>query len=205
MGNAASVGSMTSVEPAAALRIRPVEYRQAQRRILIAALELFTRHGVSGTSLQMIADHVGVSKAAIYHQFRTKEEIVVGAVDTELGSLEAALEAAESDARHGDAVEALLDQVITLAVGHRRFVGTLQHDPVIARLLADHPPFERFIRRLFTALLGDGSDPRSRVRAAMITSAIGGAVTHPLVQGMDDATLHHELFALTCAFLGQSD
>jgi len=196
---------MPSVEPAADLRIRPVEYRVAQQRILTAALELFTTYGVSGTSLQMIADRVGVSKAAVYHQFKTKEEIVVGAVDTELGSLEAALEAAESGDRRGDAVESLLDQVITLAVGHRRFVGTLQHDPVIVRLLADHPPFAQFMRRLFGALLGDGSGPRARVRAAMITSAIGGAVTQPLVQDLDDTTLHDELFGLTRTFLSRSD
>ena len=193
------------MEPVPVLRIRPVEYREAQRRILTAALDLFTRYGVSGTSLQMIADRIGVSKAAVYHQFKTKEEIVVGAVDAELASLEAALEAAESGARNGDAVESLLDQVITLAVGHRRFVGTLQHDPVIVRLLADHAPFEQFIRRLFGTLLGDGADPRSRVRAAMITSAIGGAVTHPLIQGLDDTTLHDELFGLTRTFLSRSD
>jgi AcrR family transcriptional regulator len=30
---------------------------------------------VSGTSLQMIAGAMGVTKAAVYHQFKTKEEI----------------------------------------------------------------------------------------------------------------------------------
>ena len=38
-----------------------------------AALELFARRGVSGTSLQDIADHLGVTKAAVYYQFRSKE------------------------------------------------------------------------------------------------------------------------------------
>jgi AcrR family transcriptional regulator len=46
----------------------------AQTRILIAALNLFADHGVSGTSLQMIADALGVTKAAVYHQFKTKDE-----------------------------------------------------------------------------------------------------------------------------------
>ena len=66
-------------------------------RVLTAALDLFAEHGVNGTSLQMIADDIGVTKAAVYHQFRTKEAIVVGAVEIELGNLEGALEAAEAE------------------------------------------------------------------------------------------------------------
>ena len=61
-----------------------------------AALELFADHGVGGTSLQMIADAVGVTKAAIYHQFNTKEAIVLGVIEVQLVPLEAALEEAES-------------------------------------------------------------------------------------------------------------
>ena len=45
--------------------------------MLDAALALFADNGVSGTSLQMIADAVGITKAAVYHQFRTKEQIVL--------------------------------------------------------------------------------------------------------------------------------
>ncbi len=67
-------------------------YSPAQMRTAVAALDLFAEHGVNGTSLQMIADATGVTKAAIYYQFRTKEAIVVAAVDVELGMLEAALE-----------------------------------------------------------------------------------------------------------------
>lgn len=38
-------------------------------------LDLFADHGVSGTSLQLIAGAMGVMKAAVYHQFKTKDEI----------------------------------------------------------------------------------------------------------------------------------
>ena len=48
-----------------------------RERVLQAALELFAEHGVSGTSLQMIADRVGVAKASVYYQFHTKEDIVL--------------------------------------------------------------------------------------------------------------------------------
>jgi AcrR family transcriptional regulator len=58
-----------------------------QQRVLEAALDLFAEHGVSGTSLQMIADRMGVTKAAVYHQFRTKEEIVFAVIDPDLAGL----------------------------------------------------------------------------------------------------------------------
>jgi len=196
---------MTSVETVDVHKFGSLQYSEAQMRVLMAALDLFAEHGVNGTSLQMIADDIGVTKAAVYHQFRTKEAIVVGAVEIELGNLEGALEAAEADAGGPEAVETLLDQVIQLAIGRRRLVGTLQHDPVIIRLLGDHQPFQQFMQRLFTVLLGGEFDARSRVRAAMIAAAIGGAVTHPLVTDLDDATLRSELFGLTQRLLGRVD
>jgi AcrR family transcriptional regulator len=192
---------VSAVESAEAPRVGSEPYTAAQLRVATAALDLFGRHGVSGTSLQMIADAVGVTKAAVYHQFKTKEAIVVAATEVELRRLEAALEAAEAGERGTSAVETLLTQVIDLAVERRRMVSTLQHDPVIARLLTEYEPFQRFLRRLFRLLLGDDVDARARVRAAMITAAIGGAVDHPLVADLDAETLRNELLDMTRQFL----
>ena len=79
--------------------MRSVPRTAAQVRIITAALDLFAEHGVNGTSLQMIADAIGVTKAAVYHQFKTKDEIVLAAVEVDLVKVEAALDAAETDAR----------------------------------------------------------------------------------------------------------
>ena len=38
---------------------------QGRDRVVAAALELFSERGVSGTSLQMIADRLGVGKASV--------------------------------------------------------------------------------------------------------------------------------------------
>ncbi|HXY27143.1 MAG TPA: TetR/AcrR family transcriptional regulator [Acidimicrobiales bacterium] len=187
-------------------RLGSTPYSAAQLRTATAALDLFAAHGVSGTSLQMIADATGVTKAAVYHQFKTKDAIVVAAVDVELGRLEPALEAAEaSDRSDIGEVGALLGQVIDLAIGRRRLVSTLQHDPVIVRLLAQHEPFQHFMERLFRVLLGDRDNAKGRTRAAMVASAIGGAVTHPLVADLDDGTLRSELLDLSLRFLALED
>ncbi len=183
-------------------RLGATPYSAAQMRTATAALDLFAAYGVSGTSLQMIADAVGVTKAAVYHQFKTKEAIVVAAVTVELGRLEPALEAVEADVEGPTAqVERLLGRVIDLAIGRRRLVSTLQHDPVIVRLLAQHDPFQQFMERLFRALLGGRDDSTRRTQVAMVASAIGGAVTHPLVADLDDGALRAELLHLSVAFL----
>ncbi len=192
---------MSSAEAVAVPRLGSTDYSAAQMRVVVAALDLFAEHGVSGTSLQMIADAVGVTKAAVYHQFKTKEAIVVAAVDVELGALEPALEAAEAADAGPDALEGLLGRVIDVAVGRRRMVGNILYDPVIVRLLAEHAPFQQFMGRLFRALLGGRTDAEARLRVAMAASAIGGAVTHPLVADLDDAALTAGILSLSQRFL----
>src|SRR5437762_10376000 len=45
-------------------------------RIQRVALELFAEQGYDATSLREIAERLGVTKAALYYHFRSKEDIV---------------------------------------------------------------------------------------------------------------------------------
>lgn len=187
------------MEPVAVTGLQPVPRSAAQTRIVNAALALFGQYGVSGTSLQMIADVIGVTKAAVYHQYKTKEEIVIAVMEDDLRLLEAALDIAEAE-EGSQAREVLLTLVIDLAVQRRRIVSALQQDPVIVRLLAKHEPFLQLMDRLFAVLTGGDSDAAARVRGAMISAAIGGAVMHPLVVNLDDETLRAQMLQFTREF-----
>src|SRR4249920_2121744 len=99
-------------------------YSAAQVRIVKAAVELFAQHGVGGTSLQMIADALGVTKAAVYHQFKTKDEIVVAVAEAELARLETALDAAEAESDSTRARIVLVARIVDLAVERRRMEST---------------------------------------------------------------------------------
>jgi AcrR family transcriptional regulator len=169
----------------------------AQTRVLDAALRLIAERGVSGTSLQMIADAMGVTKAAVYRQFKTKEEIVIAITEREMSSLEDALEAAEAAGNGLRAREVLLDRMIDQAVERRGVVSVLQFDPVIIRLQAEHEPFQRFIERLYAALLGTEAGPEARFHAAMLSSAISVAVMHPLIADLDADTLRAQLMQMS--------
>jgi AcrR family transcriptional regulator len=177
----------------------------AQQRTVNAAVDLFAEHGVGGTSLQMIADAVGVTKAAVYHQFKTKEEIVLAVAEGELARVDAALEVAEAEATPAAARDVLLEQMVDLAVERRHMESTLLSDPVIVRFFAEHEPFRVVMGRLARVLMADERGREARVRAAMLTAAIGGAVMHPLVAELDDKTLRTQLLHLARSFLDLPD
>jgi len=191
------VGYPRLVASAKTMRFSEITRTAAQTRVLDAALKLIAERGVSGTSLQMIADAMGVTKAAVYRQFKTKEEIVIAITERELGRLEDGLEAAEAEEDRLRAREVLLDRVIDQAIERRGTVSVLQFDPVIIRLQAEYEPFQRFIERLYAALLGTEAGPQARLHAAMLSSAISVAVMHPLVADIDDEELRSQLLLMT--------
>jgi AcrR family transcriptional regulator len=168
----------------------------AQTRILDAATELFAEHGVGATSYGMIADALGVTKGAVYHQFKTKDEITIAVAEVELAKLEDALEAAEAQDSPDRGRELLLERIVDHAVEHRHAATTLQFDPVLVRLLSDHQPFQQFIERLYGMLVGGDAGPGAQVRLAALTCVVGGTVAHPLVADIDDDTLRKQLVDL---------
>jgi AcrR family transcriptional regulator len=181
---------------------RPITPTAAQARIIDAALRLFARHGVGGTSLQMIADEIGVTKAAVYHQYKTKDEIILAASEAELARLDAVVARADSEPSRKRARDALIVGIVDLAIERRRTVGTLLNDPVIGRLFLDHEKFLDVMNRLQRLLVGNDAGPEEDLRTAMLIAAISGAVMHPFVVDLDDAVLRPELLRLARAFLG---
>lgn len=165
----------------------------AQLRVLDAALALFGEYGISGTSLKMIADQIGVTKAAVYHQYKSKEEIVLAVAEHEFRHLEEALELAQRERSRTVAREKLLASVIDMAVTRRRWVRALQSDPVMVRLLAGDEALTSVLNQVYSVLIGGGTTPEARVSVALLAGAMGVSVVHPLVVDLDDETLKKAL------------
>jgi AcrR family transcriptional regulator len=68
-------------------------------RIQQVALELFTENGYEATSLREIAERLGVTKAALYYHFKTKDDIIESLVHDRLTSLEDLVVWAEAQPR----------------------------------------------------------------------------------------------------------
>ncbi len=162
-------------------------------RTLNAALKLFANRGASATSYQMIAAEVGVTKGAIYHQFKTKEELIIAAAEMELAKLEDALEEAEALECKSRSRELLLTRIVDHAVQHRRAAMTMLFDPAIVRLLSAHERFARWLERLSGMLVGEDPSPDARIQVAALMIVVGGVVGHPFTSDLDDDVLRAQL------------
>jgi AcrR family transcriptional regulator len=64
----------------------------SREQILDVAVALFNERGYDATSVADIADRLGVTKSALYHHFRSREELLAVAVDRALTGLEGLLD-----------------------------------------------------------------------------------------------------------------
>jgi len=74
-------------------RTRAQDYEAKRELILRKSAELFAQFGYSGTSVSLIADACGVSKALLYHYYPDKEAVLF---DILLAHLEVLVEVAEA-------------------------------------------------------------------------------------------------------------
>ena len=63
------------------MSVQPDEDLSGRERILREATRLFAARGVSGTSLQSIADAVGMAKPSLLHHFSSKDDLRRAVVD----------------------------------------------------------------------------------------------------------------------------
>lgn len=73
--------------------------------LLQVAVGVFNERGYDGTSMEDLARTLGISKSAIYHHVRSRDELLRLALDRALDGLFTA--AAEAEARDGRAIERL--------------------------------------------------------------------------------------------------
>ncbi|MDQ2880969.1 MAG: TetR/AcrR family transcriptional regulator [Actinomycetota bacterium] len=72
---------------------RRTDTREAIRSV---ALELFAEQGYAKTSLREISERLGVTKAAVYYHFKTKEEILVSLIEDFLAQVDDVVDWAQS-------------------------------------------------------------------------------------------------------------
>jgi AcrR family transcriptional regulator len=75
------------MQPATVGTTPRVDGEETRARIQRIALELFTENGYEATSLREIAERLGVTKAALYYHFRTKDDIVASIVSELVGRM----------------------------------------------------------------------------------------------------------------------
>ena len=97
-----------------------------QQSVLRIAVDVFNKHGYEATSMGSLAEHLGISKSAIYHHVPSKEDLLRLALEEALGGLESVLmlEGATSGAPN-DRLEFVLRETIAVLVDRLPFVTLL--------------------------------------------------------------------------------
>ena len=147
-------------------------------RIQEIALELFAEQGYEQTSLREIADRLGVTKAALYYHFKSKEEIVVATVEDFLADIDAMVAWAEQQPR-GDAMRRELLQRYSAIVA-RRFgaIRFFQQNPTGVHKSETGAQFKERMGSVHRLLLDDGeSTTAEKIRAmlALVGMHLGAA------------------------------
>ncbi len=174
-------------------------------RLLQTALRLFTEHGVEGTSLQMIADALGVTKAAVYYHFKTKDEITEAVAAPGIRELEILVLQAAAQKRRGAQVDLLLEGFVDLVVRHRTLVALFSSDPGVARAISKsaHGGMEGFGQALLGILAGPEPDTAARVTALVTLTGLAMAGGSPDLAALDDEALRAELLDVGRRLLGR--
>ena len=75
-------------------RTRANDYDKKRLGILSQSATLFAQHGFTGTSITMIAEACGVSKALMYHYYKSKDDVLFDLLADHLNHLIATVDAA---------------------------------------------------------------------------------------------------------------
>jgi AcrR family transcriptional regulator len=150
------------------------ENTDTRARIQEVALKLFTEQGYEATSLREIAEVLGVTKAALYYHFKTKEDIVSSMTEDRAASVQSLIDWARSCPRTMETRAELV----------RRYSEELQRGrhPEIMRFmernqaaLRDHPKMEHMrdkMLELIDLLSDPGDAPTIRLKSAMAIFAM---------------------------------
>jgi AcrR family transcriptional regulator len=144
-------------------------------RIQQVALELFAEQGYDKTSLREIAERLGVTKAALYYHFKSKEDIVRSLVEDYFGQIDAVIAWARTEPRTAETRREILSRYVRAVAEGSDVFRMLQHNQAAVNSLSAAKPrgdvFRERLGGLIDALTEPGAGMQERLRAAM---ALGG-------------------------------
>jgi AcrR family transcriptional regulator len=127
------------------------ETSDTRTRIQDVALDLFIEQGYEATSLREIAEKLGVTKAALYYHFKTKEDIVASLVDIRMAAMDELIAWAKERPRTVENRRELVRRYAAdlLQSRHHQMMRFFERNQTSLR---DHPATERMRERMLAML-----------------------------------------------------
>jgi AcrR family transcriptional regulator len=166
--------------------------RDTRARVQQVALELFAEQGYEKTSLREIAERLGVTKAALYYHFKSKEDIVHSFTDDYFAEIDALLDWAKDQPRSAETQREILDRYVGIVLaGSDVFRFLEQNRAAVQGMEAAEAGKQRFARfrgrldALVDLLAGPDAALRERVRATTAVLSVSATCLFYLQQ-VDD-------------------
>jgi AcrR family transcriptional regulator len=167
----------------------PTPRTDTRSRVQKVALELFAEQGYEKTSLREIAERLGVTKAALYYHFKSKEDIVHSFTDDYFAELDALVDWARNQPRGDETKHEVLDRYVGIVLaGNEVFRFLEQNRASVQGMEAGKERFARFRDRLdalVDVLAGPQAPLRDRVRATTAVLSVGATCMF-FLQQVDD-------------------
>ena len=170
---------MAQTAATAATSLSP-DASSTRERILDVALDLFTEKGFDGTSLREIAERLGVTKAALYYHFASKDDILL-ALHMRLHAFgkDALVKLTEDEPVSLQVWGALLDEMIGQMLAQRQMFLLHQRNQAALEKLhrQEHDAEHEDLQTRFRKLLDDTRVPLpDRIRMAASFGAVFAAL-----------------------------
>jgi len=156
------------------------------------ALELFAEQGYEKTSLREIAERLGVTKAALYYHFKSKEDIVHSFTDDYFAKFDALVEWAKDQPRGEATRREVIDRYVGIVLDGHEVFRFLEQNRASVETMHGKDRFAHFRNRLdelVEVLVGPGAPLRDRVRASTAVIAVGATCRFYLQQADDQDKL----------------
>jgi AcrR family transcriptional regulator len=156
--------------------VTPTTEEPTDRRIARLALARFRVGGFVGTSIADLAGALGVSKAAIYYHYRSKDALLHHLIDPLLDAIDTCIQD-HTPAASAQTARSLLDAYLTVLLAHREVVPLITTDVAVLNHPSIGPRLHAQNQQLQSLLAAPDPSPSGRLRAA----AALGAIWRPLI------------------------
>jgi len=147
-----------------------------RERIQSVALELFAEQGYEKTSLREIAERLGVTKAALYYHFKSKEDIVSSLVEDYFGQIDALIEWGRSQPGTAEARGTVLSRYFGIVAEGSEVFRMLQQNQAALSTLASAKHRSELFRERMDGLVGILTEPDAplagQIRAAVALASV---------------------------------
>jgi AcrR family transcriptional regulator len=171
--------------------------RDTRSRLRELALQLFAEQGYEKTSLREIAERLGVTKAALYYYFKSKEDIVASLVEDYMAELDELIAWGKDQPRTAETRAEIVRRYLRIVANGTAVFRMLHQNQAAVSGLASAKERGALFKERFDAIIGLLTGPdaplRAQVRAASCVMSVSFCCMHYQGQAANPAELEDAL------------